>query len=57
VAGLIFGLAFGLGGIGAAALGKIADSAGVVTVFAICSYLPLLGILTAFLPSETRDGD
>lgn len=56
VAGLFFGLAFGLGGIGAAALGKIADSAGVATVFSICSYLPLLGILTAFLPSETRDG-
>jgi len=55
VAGLFFGLAFGLGGIGAAALGKIADSAGVVTVFAICSYLPLMGILTAFLPSETRN--
>ena len=55
VAGLFFGLAFGLGGIGAAALGKIADSAGVATVFAICSYLPLLGILTAFLPSEAQD--
>ena len=52
IAGLFFGLAFGLGGIGAAALGKIADSAGVVTVFIICSYLPLLGILTAFLPAE-----
>jgi len=55
VAGLFFGLAFGLGGIGAAVLGKIADSAGVVTVFIICSYLPLMGVLTAFLPSETRD--
>ncbi|HBT96893.1 MAG TPA: MFS transporter [Desulfobulbaceae bacterium] len=55
IAGLFFGLAFGLGGIGAAALGKIADSAGVVTVFIICSYLPLMGILTALLPAETRN--
>ena len=54
VAGLFFGLAFGLGGIGAAALGKIADTTSVVTVFTICSFLPLLGILTAFLPRETR---
>ena len=55
VAGLFFGLAFGLGGVGAAALGKIADVSSVVTVFTICSFLPLMGILTAFLPSETRE--
>ena len=55
VAGLFFGLAFGLGGVGAAALGKIADTSSVVTVFVICSYLPLLGILTAFLPSEETE--
>jgi FSR family fosmidomycin resistance protein-like MFS transporter len=51
VAGLFFGLAFGIAGIGAAALGKIADNAGIIAVFHGCAYLPLLGILTVFLPN------
>jgi FSR family fosmidomycin resistance protein-like MFS transporter len=50
VAGLFFGLAFGLGGIGAALVGQIADVTGVQFVFKLCSFLPLLGLLTAFLP-------
>jgi FSR family fosmidomycin resistance protein-like MFS transporter len=50
VAGLFFGLAFGIGGLGAAALGKLADVAGIETVYRICSWLPALGLLTAWLP-------
>ena len=51
VAGLFFGLAFGMGGVGAAVLGEIADWKGIVFVFELCSFLPLIGLLTAFLPS------
>ncbi len=51
IAGLFFGGAFGLGGIGAAVLGEMADWYGIVTVYKICSFLPLIGLLTAFLPS------
>lgn len=51
IAGIFFGLAFGFGGIGAAALGVLADSKGIGYVFWICSFLPLLGLLTIFLPS------
>lgn len=55
MSGLFFGLAFGLGGIGSAVLGAIADHHGIPFVFHICSYLPLIGFLTAFLPKiETR---
>ena len=50
VSGLFFGLAFGLGGIGAAALGQLADVVGIVNVYKICSFLPLIGLLAAFLP-------
>jgi FSR family fosmidomycin resistance protein-like MFS transporter len=50
VAGLFFGLAFGLGGIGAALVGQLADVTGVQFVFKLCSFLPLLGLLAAFLP-------
>ncbi len=51
VSGLFFGLAFGLGGIGSAVLGVLADHTGIVYVFHVCSYLPLLGLLTVFLPN------
>jgi FSR family fosmidomycin resistance protein-like MFS transporter len=50
VSGLFFGLAFGLGGIGAALLGKLADHTSINFVYHVCSFLPALGILTAFLP-------
>ena len=50
ISGLFFGLAFGLGGVGAAVLGQLADIWGIDTVYQICSFLPLLGILAAFLP-------
>jgi FSR family fosmidomycin resistance protein-like MFS transporter len=55
MAGLFFGLAFGMGGIGSAVLGTLADHYGIGFVFHVCSYLPLIGLLTAFLPNlETR---
>ena len=50
VAGIFFGLAFGFGGIGAAALGVIADHKGIAYVYWLCSFLPALGLLTVFLP-------
>jgi FSR family fosmidomycin resistance protein-like MFS transporter len=50
VAGLFFGFAFGLGGIGAAVLGQLADATSIPYVYKVCSFLPLLGILTVFLP-------
>ncbi len=50
VAGLFFGLAFGLGGIGAALVGQLADVHGVEFVFKLCSWLPVIGLLAAFLP-------
>jgi MFS transporter, FSR family, fosmidomycin resistance protein len=50
VSGLFFGFAFGIGGIGAAVLGGLADRHGIEYVYQICAYLPLLGMVTAFLP-------
>lgn len=51
IAGLFFGLAFGLGGIGSAVLGAIADRTSIPFVFQICSYLPLIGLLAWLLPN------
>lgn len=50
ISGLFFGLAFGMGGLGAAAIGVIADHYGIVTTYEICSFLPVIGLLAAFLP-------
>lgn len=50
VSGLFFGLAFGLGGIGAAALGLLADATSIRFVFQVCSFLPAIGLLAYFLP-------
>ena len=50
VAGLFFGFAFGIAGIGSAALGKVADATSIQFVFSACAFLPLIGLLTAFLP-------
>jgi FSR family fosmidomycin resistance protein-like MFS transporter len=50
VSGLFFGLAFGLAGIGAAVLGQVADHWGIDTVYHLCSFLPLIGLLAVFLP-------
>ena len=51
VSGLFFGLAFGMGGIGAALLGGLADATGITYVYHVCSFLPAIGLLTAFLPN------
>jgi MFS transporter, FSR family, fosmidomycin resistance protein len=57
VSGLFFGFAFGIGGIGAAVLGSLADHYGIEFVYRICAYLPLLGVVAAFLPDiEHRAG-
>lgn len=50
VSGLFFGLAFGIGGLGAALLGVLADRIGIVAVYHICAFLPALGLLAVFLP-------
>ena len=54
VSGMFFGFAFGMGGIGAAVLGSLADTHGIQYVYHLCAYLPLLGLMTAFLPDIER---
>jgi len=54
ISGLFFGFAFGMGGIGAAVLGKLADATSVVYVYKVCAYLPAIGLLTGFLPNLER---
>lgn len=54
VAGLFFGIAFGVGGIGAALLGEVADRWGIELVYRLCSFLPAIGLLTALLPDIER---
>jgi FSR family fosmidomycin resistance protein-like MFS transporter len=54
ISGLFFGIAFGMGGIGSAVLGKLADVTSITFVFQVCSFLPLLGILTWFLPDVEK---
>jgi len=51
IAGLFFGFAFGMGGLGSAILGKLADQTSIEYVFKICAFLPLIGIFTGFLPN------
>ena len=50
IAGLFFGFAFGMGGVGAAALGKLADATSIGYVYQVCAYLPLLGVVAILLP-------
>ena len=54
VSGLFFGFAFGMGGIGAALLGKLADMTDIFFVYHVCSFLPLIGLLAAFLPKMQK---
>jgi len=54
ISGLFFGFAFGMGGIGAAVLGKLADLTSIIFVYKICAYLPAIGLLTGFLPTLHR---
>ena len=56
VAGLFFGFAFGMGGVGAAVLGKLADAFGITFVYQMCAFLPLIGLLAAFLPDTEKRG-
>ena len=56
IAGLFFGLAFGMGGIGAAVLGRLADHTSIRHVFQLCAFLPLLGLMTGFLPNVESPG-
>jgi FSR family fosmidomycin resistance protein-like MFS transporter len=51
ISGLFFGFAFGMGGIGAAVLGELADRTSIESVYVLCSFLPAIGMLTAFLPN------
>jgi FSR family fosmidomycin resistance protein-like MFS transporter len=51
ISGLFFGFAFGMGGIGAAVLGGLADTHGIEYVYRLCAYLPLMGLITVFLPN------
>ena len=50
IGGIFFGFAFGMGGLGAAALGRLADATSIEYVYRLCAYLPLIGLLTACLP-------
>jgi MFS transporter, FSR family, fosmidomycin resistance protein len=51
VSGLFFGFAFGVAGVGSAVLGKLADRTSISYVFQVCAFLPLIGLLTGFLPN------
>jgi FSR family fosmidomycin resistance protein-like MFS transporter len=50
ISGVFFGFAFGMGGLGAAVLGDMADAIGIESVYRLCAFLPAIGLLTAFLP-------
>jgi FSR family fosmidomycin resistance protein-like MFS transporter len=54
IAGLFFGLSFGLAGVGAAVLGRLADATSIDFVYRLCAFLPAIGLLTAFLPNLGR---
>ena len=54
ISGLFFGFAFGMGGIGAAVLGKLADMTSIVFVYKVCAYLPAIGLLTGLLPTPQK---
>src|SRR5215831_13779162 len=54
MAGLFFGLSFGLAGVGAALLGRLADATSIDFVYRLCAFLPAIGLLAAFLPNLGR---
>ncbi|HET7888717.1 MAG TPA: MFS transporter [Bradyrhizobium sp.] len=54
ISGVFFGVAFGVGGLGAAALGKLADHTSIAFVYQICSFLPAIGLLAVFLPKMPK---
>ncbi|HEY3760796.1 MAG TPA: MFS transporter [Verrucomicrobiae bacterium] len=57
ISGLFFGLAFGVAGIGSAVLGELADRTSIIFVFQVCAFLPLIGLLTGFLPKVEGERD
>jgi FSR family fosmidomycin resistance protein-like MFS transporter len=56
ISGVFFGFAFGMGGLGAAALGRLADAIGIEAVYGLCAFLPTIGLLAAFLPDLDEAG-
>jgi MFS transporter, FSR family, fosmidomycin resistance protein len=54
ISGLFFGFSFGMGGLGAAILGELADHIGIEAVYQICAFLPLIGLLAALLPNTAK---
>ncbi len=56
ISGLFFGFAFGMGGVGAALLGVLADKTNIDFVYHVCSFLPVIGLLTGFLPNLEKAG-
>lgn len=54
ISGVFFGVAFGIGGLGAAVLGKLADNTSIEFVYRVCAYLPAIGLLAVFLPKLPR---
>jgi len=54
ISGVFFGVAFGIGGLGAAVLGKVADHTGIAFVYQVCAFLPVIGLLAIFLPKMPR---
>jgi FSR family fosmidomycin resistance protein-like MFS transporter len=54
ISGLFFGFAFGVGGLGAALLGELADLTNIEFVYKVCSFLPAIGLLTVFLPNVEK---
>jgi FSR family fosmidomycin resistance protein-like MFS transporter len=56
VSGLFYGFAFGMGGLGSAVLGWLADETSINYIYHICSFLPLIGIIAAFLPNMKKVG-
>ena len=54
ISGLFFGFSFGMGGIGAAVLGMLADATSITFVYKVCAFLPVIGLLTVFLPNFAK---
>ena len=54
ISGVFFGVAFGIGGLGDALLGKLADQTSIAFVYQICAFLPAIGLLAVFLPKMPR---
>jgi FSR family fosmidomycin resistance protein-like MFS transporter len=51
ISGVFFGFAFGIAGLGAAVLGRLADAFGIEAVYRVCAFLPAIGVLAWFLPN------